>query len=438
MQPEPEFLVISENSLTFWPEENQSTIKVESSGEFDIEVRDPWCQVLQDNIHPGELNVFVHENDEIGVERNTTILLRLGDLERVIDVNQLAYEPFLNIDKKEIFLNDAQGLTFSLEINANVNYQIELPDWIHQKSDRFMIDSHVHHFEILPLDDFSELRRGVISIVSDEFKLNRKEVVVDQRNSRSQIKIGTYNIYVGNWINSRKELVYEILRKNDFDIFGTQEGTIIHLNDIGRKFDEYQYIGVGRDGGDEGEFSAIFYKKELFELLEQGNFWFSKTPDEPSYGWDAVNYRRICTWGKFRDKRTNKTFYLFNSHYDHQGEIARRESSKLLLEMMKNVQQNNASPMFSVGDFNANVHTDPMRILLDDGLLLDSREKSLDQPFGPYGTFQGFDVNLISNNRIDYILVTDNVMVETYGVIDDRIDGRCPSDHDPVVIEVEF
>ena len=88
------------------------------------------------------------------------------------------------------------------------------------------------------------------------------------------------------------------------------------------------YIGAGRDDGeDAGEHSAIFYKTSRFDLLDKGNFWFSETPDVPGKGWDATCCNRICSWGKFRDKESGKVFYFFNSHYDHQGKVARRESS---------------------------------------------------------------------------------------------------------------
>ena len=113
------------------------------------------------------------------------------------------------------------------------------------------------------------------------------------------------------------------------------------------------YIGAGRDDGeDAGEHSAIFYKTSRFDLLDKGNFWFSETPDVPGKGWDATCCNRICSWGKFRDKESGQGVLFFNSHYDHQGKVARRESSKLLIARIKQIAGTDAT-VFATGDFNA-------------------------------------------------------------------------------------
>lgn len=71
-------------------------------------------------------------------------------------------------------------------------------------------------------------------------------------------------------------------------------------------------------------------------MLKHGDFWYSETPDIPSYGWGA-RCRRICTWGYFKDLRTGKKFYVFNSHTDHEATEARRQSSFMLLEQVRKI-----------------------------------------------------------------------------------------------------
>lgn len=153
------------------------------------------------------------------------------------------------------------------------------------------------------------------------------------------LRMDTEKDGVNAWPN-RKEMVKGLIRFHDFDIFGTQEG-FKHMLDGIAELDGYAYIGAGRDDGeDAGEHSAIFYKTSRFDLLDKGNFWFSETPDVPGKGWDATCCNRICSWGKFRDKESGKVFYFFNSHYDHQGKVARRESSKLLIARIKQIARN--------------------------------------------------------------------------------------------------
>lgn len=222
---------------------------------------------------------------------------------------------------------------------------------------------------------------------------------------RSELNVATFNLRmdtekdgVNAWPN-RKEMVKGLIRFHDFDIFGTQEG-FKHMLDGIAELDGYAYIGAGRDDGeDAGEHSAIFYKTSRFDLLDKGNFWFSETPDVPGKGWDATCCNRICSWGKFRDKESGKVFYFFNSHYDHQGKVARRESSKLLIARIKQIAGTDAT-VFATGDFNAVPTDEPMVTLASDGLLLDSYDLSEQPRYGTEGTYNSFKTDSEMMNQI--------------------------------------
>lgn len=235
---------------------------------------------------------------------------------------------------------------------------------------------------------------------------------------------------VNAWPN-RKEQVKALIRYHEFDIFGTQEGLIGQLNDLAA-MNEYAWVGKGRDdGGQAGEHSAIFYRKDRFKLIENGDFWLSETPDKPSKGWDATCCNRICSWAKFRDLEAKKDFYFFSVHFDHQGVQARKESGKLMVEKIAEIA--GAAPVFCVGDLNSTPETEQVRTMKS--LLHDSREVSALAPYGPEGTFNGFDFNAPMDKRIDYIFVSDEIKVLKYAVREDSYQQRYPSDHQPVVIK---
>ena len=258
----------------------------------------------------------------------------------------------------------------------------------------------------------------------------------------TNLNVGTFNLRMDTesdkenaWPN-RKELVKSLVLYHEFDIFGTQEGFKYQLDGI-LETGKYAYVGVGRDNGeDAGEHSAILYDKERFTVLEKGDFWYSQTPEVPSKGWDAECCNRICSWAKFKDKVSNKEFYFFNSHYDHQGKVARKESSKLLLARMKAIVGN--STFFCTGDFNATPDDEPIQILYADGMLKDSKNISKTPTYGPEGTFSSFKFDAPMKNRIDYIFVSGDVTVNKYGVLTDSQFGRYASDHFPVVINAAF
>lgn len=253
-------------------------------------------------------------------------------------------------------------------------------------------------------------------------------------------KIASYNLRMDtpkDSLNSwehRKEMVKNLLKYHELDIIGTQEGFIHQLNDID-ELDHLTFVGAGRDdGGTEGEHSAIFYNTDKFEAVDQGDFWYSETPDEPGLGWDAVCCNRICSWVRLKDRSSSTEFFVFNSHFDHQGVKAREESAKLLIHKIDEIAE--GLPVIAMGDFNSTPETVQIQTIKEK--LNDAFEVSQEPPYGPVGTFNSFDWNAPLKHRIDYIFVSNPIDVIKYAVLVDALDMRFPSDHMPVVAHVRI
>lgn len=263
-----------------------------------------------------------------------------------------------------------------------------------------------------------------------------------QGKKECNLNVATFNLRMDTssdgenaWPN-RKEMVKGLIRYHDLDIIGTQEGFKHQLDNI-LELSEYAYVGGGRDDGkDAGEHSAIIYKKDRFKLLDNGDFWYSETPDVPGKGWDATCCNRICSWGKFKDKSSGKEFFVFNSHYDHEGKVARKNSSLLLLKRIEQIAGDN--PVFATGDFNATPDDEPIQIIYDSGKFNDSYLVTQEPPYGTTGTFSAFKLDAPMKSRIDYIWITPGITVKKYGVLNDMQYGRFPSDHFPVVIHAKL
>ncbi len=178
------------------------------------------------------------------------------------------------------------------------------------------------------------------------------------------------------------------------------------------------------------EHAAIFFRTSRFEILDDGDFWLSETPDKPSFGWDA-NHRRICSWAKFKDLSSETEFYFFSIHFDHKGKEARRQSAKLVVKKIEEIASD--YPVFFVGDLNSTPESDQIQTLKS--LLKFSRDESVAPPYGPVGTANSFDYNAPLKKRIDYIFVNDQIKVLKYGVLTDSYELRYPSDHQPLVIK---
>lgn len=264
---------------------------------------------------------------------------------------------------------------------------------------------------------------------------------------RNSLRVMTFNIRydeprdgVNSWMH-RKTKVADVIRFHKADLIGVQEALVGQLKDLQKLLPDFAWCGAGRaDGKNGGEFSAILYHKSRFDLIETKTFWLSETPDKiGSKGWDA-NLPRIVTWAKFFDKETKKTFYHFDTHFDHIGKTARTESSKLLLAKTREIA--GKFPFVVTGDFNAEESTDVYKILTGKAensgyKLLDARYISRRGHFGGTSTFSGFK-ELEPERKIDYVFVREGVEVYEHGILSDRWDGLWASDHLPVLAEIVF
>ncbi len=259
------------------------------------------------------------------------------------------------------------------------------------------------------------------------------------------LNIMSYNIRYDNpddapnhWDN-RKDRVANIIKFYGPAFVGTQEGLIHQLTYLNQELSNYEWIGQGRkDGKHGGEFSAIFYDTRKVKLVEESDstVWLSETPQKPSKSWDAA-LPRILSWGLFEIKSTGKQIFVFNTHFDHIGEVARLESSKLILNIIQEVA--GEMPAVLTGDFNVTPDSQPYATLTSGTPELnDAYDVSALPHVGPSFTFEGFKVKGGSDGRrIDYIFVNNGIQVNKHAILTPFQDGFYPSDHLPVYAEIE-
>lgn len=251
------------------------------------------------------------------------------------------------------------------------------------------------------------------------------------------LTVATFNIRmktdsdVGNLWKDRKSAVTDLIKYHTFDIFGVQEAFHEQLVDMKAQLPGFAHIGVGRDDGAEaGEYSAIFYDTKRFKAIKDGTFWLSATAtDKPNKGWDAA-LPRICTWGVFEDLENGKQFIFMNTHFDHVGVEARKESAKLILAKAKELATN--LPLILTGDFNVDQHDEAYATLSKSGVVQDIHGLA-EIVYEPNSTFNGWGKSLKADSRIDHIFITAPFQVKKYGVLTDTYMDKFPSDHFPVV-----
>lgn len=266
-----------------------------------------------------------------------------------------------------------------------------------------------------------------------------------QSKTQSNLNVMTFNIRYDNpgdglnsWPN-RKENALKMVRFNEVDILGMQEVLVHQLKDFTASLTEYDAIGVGReDGKEKGEYSPILYNKNKFTLIKSGYFWLSQTPEKPSKGWDAA-CERIATWVQLKNKSTGKKLFVLNTHFDHIGEVARRESVNLVKTKM--AQLSEGMPQIMMGDLNATLDSPVMQSLLtaDKSISLLDSKKIASVVYGPNWSYHDYGkIPFKDRPLIDYILVTKGITVHKYAVFAETLNDLFLSDHTPVFTNISF
>ncbi|MEG1686962.1 MAG: endonuclease/exonuclease/phosphatase family protein [Angelakisella sp.] len=245
----------------------------------------------------------------------------------------------------------------------------------------------------------------------------------------------------------RSALVAQVIRQNAPDIVGTQELTNASLCDMQHLLPEYEQVGNGRGGGQRGEYTAIFYLKSQFKALGEETFWLSRTPQEPSRAWLAI-FPRICTTCllQLRDA-PNVNLRIYNTHLDHISYLARINGLKLIIKHM-NDHPSSCGKVHTVlmGDFNATPASKTLRawesrLRVGQTSQTPRMENSYNQLLRSSQdigrSYHGFH-GTVAGNPIDYIFTSKDILPRSVEIRRDNFDSVYPSDHYPVIAELEL
>ena len=278
-------------------------------------------------------------------------------------------------------------------------------------------------------------------------------------------RVLSYNVRYANrgdhhdaW-HDRRDAVGRLVRFHRPDVVAFQEPLPEQRRDLRERLPAYEFVGRGRGADGEGEGCPIGVRSERWRVVDDGTFWLSETPDEPSTGWGAT-HPRIATWARVCATDGDAAFLTVNTHFDHVSATARRESARLLRERFPGTasgsadESDGATPVVLVGDLNCQPGAEPHRVLVGDGsatggedepggsggdrLTLRDAAAAADLRHGPETSLTDF-ARLIDGRRIDHALVSPEVSVEAFATLADRDDrGRYPSDHLPILARLSL
>ena len=246
------------------------------------------------------------------------------------------------------------------------------------------------------------------------------------------VRYGTADDGLDRW-EVRRPRTLAVLKRHRPDLLGVQEALDFQVEELA-KAEGYTAVGIGRDDARaKGEFSAILYDPKRLRLLRSDTFWLSPTPETiASVGW-GNRITRICTWAYFRDLKTGREFYHFNTHLDHESQPAREKGVALILQRI--AARAPVDPVVVTGDFNVG-ETNPVGAQMRAAGFRDAFR--IAHPDAKEAvSFNGWKPEP-KGDKIDYVYVQQDAKVIDAAILRDKVEGRWPSDHMPVVATVEF
>ena len=260
---------------------------------------------------------------------------------------------------------------------------------------------------------------------------------------KANVRWATFNMRLdtpadslNNW-KYRKERVAQYIQNMKLDVVGTQEVLQNQFNDLKSLLPDFEGVGVARDDGKEtGEYSAVFYRNSVFDALDSGTFWLAENPDSVGMmGWDAACVR-VATWAKLQHKATGKIVMAVNTHFDHVGKVARRESALLIIRKIKEIVGDR--PAVLTGDFNVTDQSEAYNTIVSNEFVLLDAHKVAEKVGGVSYTFHDFDRReMEKRSKIDFVFVTPQIKV-LQSEVTQEVKEALLSDHNPQWTELEF
>lgn len=272
------------------------------------------------------------------------------------------------------------------------------------------------------------------------------------RSSRTRFRAMTFNIRYDfetdgpNRWHHRKEAVAKVVRESGAWIACLQEDKGEQVEDLRPMLPGWEFLGRGRNPGGSGERCSIAVDREHVRVKEAGDFWLSDTPDvEGSNTW-GDRYPRKATWAVVEVKRAKTPILVVNTHLPEgggKGHGLRVRGARLIHDWIAQrvpARERSKVAVIVCGDFNSGADEEPRAVLTgegdDDVLLRDAWTEAApnDPSPGTYGDFRG----LRTKQRIDWILIGGPMRAVAAAKIDEQVDGRWPSDHYPVIADLEL
>ena len=278
-----------------------------------------------------------------------------------------------------------------------------------------------------------------VAVYNTDRTIDFGEIIIDgiPEKSDEAIRIMSFNVRYcddkAGSVKNRSKISLAIVNQYAPDSFGVQEATgewlDIFTEGLGGK---YAYVGHARDEkGYESEYSAVFYLKDKYNLIDSGTTWLSETPEvEYSKSFDSACHR-VASWAVLENKETGEKYTHLNTHLDHVLEETRTAQIGVFIDKLTELKK--SGNVFCTGDFNTEPTSEAYAKML--GVSDDARLVAGNSDEGI--TYHNYGkIKEGSSGPIDYIFVPKGANVDTFKIIRNTAKDMYPSDHYPIVADI--
>ena len=228
----------------------------------------------------------------------------------------------------------------------------------------------------------------------------------------------------------RREVFPVLFKKHPADFMAFQEVNNFQADDLAGILAGYDRVGQRVPAPPFWQNNVIFFRRP-WRCIQEEHFFLSPTPDIPSRFRES-RWPRQCTLAMF--EKGARRIICINTHFDFK-EAVQTASAAVILDRLALIAP--GIPTVLTGDFNTSPDAPCHRVFTTGSGESDAASgKRFQNAFeAPYpATHHGFSGARIGDH-IDWILYRGDLALKRSEVIHDKINGRYPSDHFPLLAE---
>ena len=249
---------------------------------------------------------------------------------------------------------------------------------------------------------------------------------------------------INQW-SHREAVNLAMIRRVAPDLIGMQEVQTRNLQAYARELRDHWWTAWPEYGdAPPHEWPAIYWDRRRLMPAESGGFWLSETPERYSRSWNT-DCIRSAAWIALTTRAPEVRIVHLNTHLDHRSDEARVEGARLIVRRLDWLQADGAGAIVT-GDFNDDPGSPAYRVFVDAGFIdAHVAAGNSDDPLESFTNhgWRGYPFHRPDDRprRIDWILARDGaatrLKVQTCEIVRDAVPPVYPSDHFPVVADIE-